>query len=97
MLPFLLTSMVAGVAWGTAFTGSMRSLLHKTRPEDRAGILSTIFLISYSGAVLPNLIVGRVASLFSLFEIEEGYGLLVVAACLLTLVTAEEDDEQSLL
>lgn len=97
VLPFLAASIFAGVGWGAAFTGSMRAMLEKTTKEDRAGVLSTIFLISYSGAAIPNLIVGRLASSFSLFEIAEGYGLLVIAACIITLFTAQRGNEQSVL
>ncbi len=96
ILPFLMTSIFAGVAWGAAFTGSMRGLLDKTSQADRAGVLSTIFLISYSGAAVPNLVVGKLASYFSLFEIAEGYGLLVTVACIITLFTACRDTGQSI-
>ena len=88
VLPFLMASIFAGIAWGAAFTGSMRGLLDKTSLENRAGVLSAIFLISYSGAAIPNLIVGRLASNFSLFAIAVGYGLLVLVACMITLFTA---------
>lgn len=95
VIPFLMASVFAGVGWGAAFTGSMRGLLGQTTQADRAGVLSAIFLISYSGAAIPNLIVGRIASSFSLFEIAEGYGLLVAAACIMTLFTAQRSNEQS--
>ena len=91
VIPFLIASVFAGVAWDAVFIGSMRGLLDKTSPEDRAGVLSAIFLISYSGAAVPNLIVGRLSSTFSLFEIAVGYGLLVTIACMITLFTASRD------
>jgi len=96
ILPFLAASVFAGVAWGAAFTGSMRGLLDKTSKAERAGVLSTVFLISYSGAALPNLIVGRLANSFSLFEIAEGYSLLVAVACILTLFTSWWGKEKSI-
>jgi len=91
IIPFLMASVFAGVAQGAAFTGSMRRLLDNTSPEDRAGLLSTIYLVSYSGAAIPNLIVARLSSSFSLFEIAVGYGLLVAVACIVTLFTARPD------
>lgn len=87
-VPFLIASALAGSAWGIAFTGSMQSLLEGINQEDRAGVLSTIFLISYSGAAVPNLIVGNLGSYFSLLEIADGYGALVGVACIMTLFTA---------
>ena len=85
VIPFLMASVFAGVAWGAAFIGSMHGLLDKTSQEDRAGVLSAIFLIPYSGAAVPNLIVWTRSSTFSLFEIAVGDGLLVTVACMITL------------
>ena len=45
---FLLATVGAGIAWGIAFTGSMRTILGNISKEDRAGVLSTVFLISYN-------------------------------------------------
>lgn len=36
----------------------MRTILGNISKEDRAGVLSTVFLISYSGAAIPNMVVG---------------------------------------
>lgn len=97
MVPFLIATVLAGISQGAAFTGSMRSLLDNTSPEDRAGLLSSIYLISYSGAAIPNLIVARVASSFSLFDIAVGYDLLVAVACIITLITLSKNKRQYIL
>lgn len=56
--PVLDGKCIHGVAWSAAFIGSMRGLLDKTSKEDKPGVLSAIFLISYSDAAVPNQIVG---------------------------------------
>ncbi len=84
---FLLATVGAGIAWGIAFTGSMRTILGNISKEDRAGVLSTVFLISYSGAALPNMIVGQLFRNTSLSYIATGYGILVFWACFITLFT----------
>lgn len=86
MIPFLVVTVLAGITQGATFTGSMRGLLDKTSQKDRAGVLSTIYLISYSGAATPSLIVGRISGYFSLLEITAGYCAFVGVACLLTLI-----------
>ena len=43
---FLLATVGAGIAWGIAFTGSMRTILGNISKEDRAGVLSTVFLMA---------------------------------------------------
>lgn len=85
MVPFLFATVLGGMTQGATFTGSMRGLLDKTSQKDRAGVLSTIYLISYSGAALPSLIVGRISSHFNLLQIATGYCVFVGIAWLLTL------------
>ena len=84
---FLLATVGAGIAWGIAFTGSMRTILGNISKEDRAGVLSTVFLISYSGAAIPNMFVGQLFRNTSLSYIATGYGILVFLACFITLFT----------
>lgn len=83
---FLLATVGAGIAWGIAFTGSMRIILDNISKEDRAGVLSTVFLISYSGAALPNMIVGQLAGTADIFNIAVGYGVLVLVCCILLFI-----------
>ena len=89
VVPFLIACVIGGAAIGMAFSGAMRSILEQTDSEDRAGVLSTIYLISYSGAAIPNLIVGRISDMFNLFQIAAGYGILVLIAVLLTWMTVQ--------
>lgn len=85
VVPFIAASAIAGTAQGVAFAGSMRALLTSARPADRAGLLSAIYLISYGGAAIPNLIAGQLSRSLSLFEIALGYGALAALACLTTI------------
>lgn len=87
---FLLATVGAGIAWGIAFTGSMRTILGNISKEDRAGVLSTVFLISYSGAAIPNMFVGQLAGTADIFNIAVGYGVLVLVCCILLAITASK-------
>lgn len=87
---FLLATIGAGAALGVAFTGSLRTMLGNIAPEDRAGVLSSVFLISYSGAALPNMIIGRLAGDADLLGIAAGYGILIFLCCILTVAAARE-------
>ena len=51
IVPFLVVSAIAGTAQGASNSGSMRAVFAHVLPEDRAGTLATLYLISY--AVLP--------------------------------------------
>ena len=83
--------MGAGIAWGIAFTGSMRTILGNISKEDRAGVLSTVFLISYSGAAIPNMIVGQLPGTTDIFSVAIGYGILVLLCCILLIVATHRD------
>lgn len=83
---FFAATLTAGIATGLAFTGSMQTLLQRTQSEDRAAVLSVIYLISYSGAVLPNFAVRQVADLFSLNQIVWGYVVLAFVAWLVVMI-----------
>jgi MFS family permease len=85
---FLLASLAAGAAQGATFAGSLRALLAKTTPAERAGLLAAVYAISYSGAAVPAVIAGQLARTLSLFEISLGYGALAAAACIVTLAAA---------
>jgi MFS family permease len=93
--PFLAAGFVAGVAQGLAFAGSLRGLLSTATPAERAGLLSVVYAISYTGAALPSLVAGQLARTFSLFQITSGYGVLAVLACALALLAARHPDPEA--
>ena len=70
---FLLSTVFLGIFWGLSYTSSVQSILGEVSSQERAGVLSSIYAISYSGAGIPNLIVGRISHYFSLIQIFGGY------------------------
>lgn len=90
LVPFLSASLLAGVTQGVAQTGGMRTLLAGTAAGDRAGLLSTVFLLNYTCAAVPSLVAGRLTDVVGLVPIALGHGVLVLvgAAVALTLVRA---------
>ena len=68
---------LASLTFGLAYAASIKSLLSSATLEERAGILSLIYIIGYAGAAVPNLIVGKLASGLNLVEITTGYAVLV--------------------
>ncbi|WP_337059736.1 MFS transporter [Kineococcus sp. G2] len=86
VVPFLAVSLVAGVVQGAAQTGGMRTLLVRAGPADRAGLLSTVFLLNYSCAAVPSLVAGRLTGTSTMLQIACGYGVLVLVGVLLAVV-----------
>jgi MFS family permease len=83
IVPFLLATLTVGLAQGVASTAAIRALLSRASQEERAGLLSTIYLISYCGAALPALLAGELTNVLSLTQLAEAYaGLGIVSALL---------------
>ncbi len=82
----LLLNLCAGIAEGMMFAGSMTILLSQTSKEDRAGVLSVIYILSYAGAAIPNELFGILSCHLSLSALWLCYaGLGVVAYSIFTL------------
>lgn len=74
---FFLASIVAGVGFGAACTGATQTLVASARPEEVAGVISAVYLVSYLGAALPSFLAGQFAERFGLPVVVEGYALMV--------------------
>lgn len=88
---FLVASALAGIAQGMANAGGMRTVLAHAAVSDRAGLLATIYLISYTGAALPGLVAGRLTTSVTPEHIALGYGALVLVASLVAVVTLRQE------
>ncbi|MGN7222434.1 MFS transporter [Curtobacterium flaccumfaciens] len=82
---FLAASGFAGIAQGSANAGGMRAVLGEAAPGDRAGLLATLYLISYAGAAAPGLVAGRLATFMAPDQIAFGYGALVLVAAVVAI------------
>ena len=89
-VPFLISSLVAGAGWGAAFSGSVQSLLNNAQPQERAGILATIYLISYSSAAIPGLIAGALTHVLTLLQISLVMGAVTSICSFYVLIRAKE-------
>ena len=76
---YVIFSIVAAVCQGVAFTGSVTELLGRSSQAQRSGVFSLIYLTSYGGSAIPNLVVGLLPGEHSLFAILTGFVVLVVA------------------
>ncbi|OTN76376.1 hypothetical protein A5886_001453 [Enterococcus sp. 8G7_MSG3316] len=83
---FLIASIVAGIAQGIAYSSAMQALLIKSREEEKAGVLSVIYFISYGGAALPSFILGRFSNHLDFYQISLTYLIIVLLLGSLTLI-----------
>lgn len=86
---FVLGTLVAGAGFGLGFQGGMRTVMPLAAPQDRAGVLSVIFVVSYLAMGVPAIIAGFFAvHTGNLLATANGFGLVIVALAALALVGA---------
>jgi hypothetical protein len=62
---------VAGVGFGLAWLGAFRSTTAMATPDQRAGLLAAIFVVSYLAFSVPALIAGVATTRFGLAEVAD--------------------------
>ena len=83
---FFLGTVVAGIGFGFGFQGAMRSVLPLVKPHERAGVLSTIYLLSYLAFGLPVVAAGCVvAHGVGVLPTAKAYGTIVIALAVVAL------------
>jgi len=84
---FFAGTAVAGLGFGSGFQGAVRTVVPQARPEERAGVLSVLYIVAYLGmgvpAVVAGALVGRVGDLTTVVR---DYGLVVLALVAVALV-----------
>jgi MFS family permease len=84
---FFAGTAVAGLGFGAGFQGAVRTVVPQARPEERAGVLSVLYIVAYLGmgvpAVVAGALVGRVGDLTTVVR---DYGLVVLALVAVALV-----------
>jgi len=76
---FFVGSVIAGLGFGAAFNGTLRSLVPLAEAHERAGLMSTFFALSYLAFSVPAIAAGLLAGRIGLQAASIGYGLLLVA------------------
>jgi len=76
---FFAGTVIAGLGFGAALSGSMGSLVPLAAPHERAGLMSSFFVLSYLAFSLPAIAAGLFAGYFGLQSTAVGYGFALVA------------------
>jgi len=93
---FILCSAIAGASQGAVLTGSIRSLLADINIKQRAGVLSLIYVTSYTGAAVSSFIAGQLSHYMNLFHVSIFYGVLASIVCITTLIFAKNPKHTNL-
>jgi len=83
---FFAGAALAGAGFGAGFQGAIRTVLPRTAPADRAGVLSVLYVISYLAMGVPAVLGGlRVVHGGGLVKTSREYGAAVMALAALAL------------
>lgn len=86
-LALMITGLViTGIGFGAAFSGSLRLIMPLAGPQQRAGIVSAIYVVAYIAFGLPVIIAGQLAAPLGLMPTVVGYGGATVVLALISLV-----------
>lgn len=86
IVPFLVASLTVGIAQGVAGTSAMRALVGGLAPHERAGLLATVYLMSYGGTAVPGLISGQLAPHVEPIVLLLGYAALGTLAAVTAMI-----------
>ena len=76
---FFSGTVIAGLGFGAAFIGSLRSLVPLAAPHERAGLMSGFFVASYLAFSIPAIAAGTLVGRFGLQPTTLGFGLVLAA------------------
>ncbi len=86
---FFVGTALAGVGFGTAFQGAIRSVVPFAAPHERAGVISVLFVVAYLALGVPAVFAGvRIASGVSISRTAHEYGAVVILLSLVALAGA---------
>jgi hypothetical protein len=81
-------TMIAGIGFGATFSGSMRALLPTAEAHERAGLLSTLYVISYLAFSLPAIAAGLSVPSVGLITVVYVYGAAVMLLAAISMVAS---------
>ncbi|KAJ1684451.1 hypothetical protein LUZ63_020206 [Rhynchospora breviuscula] len=87
LVGFFASTAVAGVGFGAGFQGGLRTVVPLARPHERAGVLSVLYVVSYSAFGFPAVAAGALlASGGALHTTSVEYAVAVAALAVLALL-----------
>jgi hypothetical protein len=81
---FFGAAVVSGLGFGAAFLGAMATVTRGVAPGERAGLLSSVFVVGYLAYSVPAILAGFAAAGVGLRTAAVVYGAVVVALALVT-------------
>jgi MFS family permease len=81
-------TVIAGVGFGSTFSGTLRTLLPTGGPHERAGLLSAFYVQSYLAFALPAVAAGLSVPLIGLSTVAYLYGAVIILLAVISMVAS---------
>jgi Na+/melibiose symporter-like transporter len=81
-------TVIAGVGFGSTFSGTLRTLLPTAEPHQRAGLLSAFYVQSYLAFSLPAVAAGLSVPLIGLSTAAYLYGAVIILLAVISMVAS---------
>jgi MFS family permease len=85
---FFAGTVLAGMGFGSAFQGALRSVLPLAEAHERAGLMAAFYVLSYLAFSVPAIIAGTMAHVVGLRLTTDVYGLTLVVLAGMTVVAS---------
>jgi MFS family permease len=82
----LLGTVVSGIGFGAAFSGSMRTVLPLAKTDERAELLAAFYVEGYLSFSLPAVLTGLAVPMVGLTAAAYGYGAAVIVMALASMI-----------
>lgn len=82
----LLGTVVSGVGFGAAFSGTMSAVLPLAKTDERAGLLAAFYVEGYLAFSLPAVLTGLTVPMVGLTVAAYAYGAAVILMALASMV-----------
>ena len=83
---FFLSSVVGGIGFGAGFQGGLRMIVAESPVDDRAGVLSSVYLVCYVALGVPALVAGLLTPPLGLTTVVVGYSAFVAVLAAVAMV-----------
>ncbi|MBD1600010.1 MFS transporter [Pseudomonas typographi] len=81
---FFVATLIAGVGFGSSFSGAVRSVIPLAHAHERAALMSAFYVLSYLAFCVPALLAGLLVKRFGLVVTSDGYATLLLVLCMLS-------------
>jgi MFS family permease len=81
-------TIIAGMGFGSAFQGALRSVLPLAQAHERAGLMAALYVLSYLAFSVPAILAGTMAHIVGLRLTTDVYGIALIVLAAMTVIAS---------